>query len=86
MEKSISIGQLRQNPTVMIREVRHGARYTLTDRGEPVALITPHEHTRWRSGSEVNDVLANLGADPAWAAELETARDELEIVDPWVAS
>lgn len=81
--KTISIGQLRQNPTAMIREVRAGATYTLTDHGEPVADIVPHRGRRWLSGREASEILSAIGPDPEWADEIDKHRHEFEIEDPW---
>lgn len=86
VEHTISIGQLRQNPTDMIRDVRQGATYTLTDRGQPVADISPHRPARWRTGREVGAVLAQLGADPLWIEEARQVRADDELRDPWVAA
>ena len=83
MEHTITIGQLRQNPTEMIRAVQDGAAYTLTDRGRPIATITPHRPGTWRSGAAVNEILDRLGPDPAWAAELEELRVDAVATDPW---
>ena len=83
MEYTISIGQLRQNPTEMIRDVKRGATYTLTDRGQPVADIAPHRPARWRTGREVGAVLAQLGPDPLWSDEARRLRADDELRDPW---
>lgn len=83
MEHTISVGQLRQNPTAMIREVKQGAVYTLTDRGQPVADITPHRSPRWRTGSDVAAVLAQLGPDQTWGEEAEQLRTAEPLRDPW---
>ena len=85
VEHTISIGQLRQNPTEMIRNVKQGATYTLTDRGQPVADIAPHRPARWRTGREVGAVLAQLGADPLWIEELRQLRADDGLHDPWAA-
>lgn len=87
MERSISIGQLRQNPTAMIREVKGGAVYTLTDRGQPVADIAPHRPAAWRSGSEAAAILDELGPDRLSEAEAEQCRaEEAGPRDPWAAA
>ena len=80
---TISIGQLRQNPTAMIRAVQAGETYTLTDRGQPVAEIRPHPGVRWVPSEEVTALLRELGPDPKWAEELRQLRDEAIMSDPW---
>ncbi len=84
--KTISVGQLRQNPTAMIRAVQDGAVYTLTDRGRPVADITPHRRTSWVSGAEFAALLRDLGPDVEWTAELAADRAEVLARDPWEPS
>ncbi len=79
----ITVGQLRQNPTAMINDVKDGRTYTLTDRGRPVADIGPHRPPTWRSAREVNALLERLGPDPALAADVAELRSASEIVDPW---
>ena len=82
MGHTISIGQLRQNPTAMIRDVKQGATYTLTDRGQPVADIAPHRPERWRMGREASAVLSQLGADLLWMKEARRLRADDELRDP----
>ncbi len=83
MSKTISIGELRQNPTQMLREVRRGASYTITDHGEPVADVVAHRTPRWVPSEEVNALLRELGADSAWAREIAADRAMVEAPDPW---
>lgn len=83
VEHVITVGQLRQNPTSMIQDVKDGETYTLTDRGRPVADITPHRPTRWRSAAEVQAVLDRLAPDPALTDDIRRLRDASEMVDPW---
>lgn len=47
MTNTISIGELRQNPTRMLREVRAGATYVITDHGQPVVEVTARREPRW---------------------------------------
>jgi len=81
--KTISIGELRQNPTRMLREVRAGATYAITDHGEPVAEIAATRGVRWVHGTEIDAVLRELGADDAWARELAETRAAEDVLDPW---
>ncbi|MCC6944016.1 MAG: type II toxin-antitoxin system prevent-host-death family antitoxin [Thermomicrobiales bacterium] len=83
MAKTISIGELRQNPTQMLREVRRGASYTITDHGEPVAEVVAHRSPRWVPSEEVDALLRELGADDVWAREIAADRAAVEANDPW---
>lgn len=83
MPKTISIGQLRQNPTRMLREVKSGATYTVTDHGEPIAEIVARQRPNWVPGEEVDAVLRELGADELWAQEIAAERAAVDVADPW---
>lgn len=83
MTNTISVGELRQNPTRMLREVKTGATYVITDHGEPMAEIVPKREQRWVPAAEVDALLHALGADQAWAREIATARSAEGIDDPW---
>lgn len=83
MAKTISIGELRQNPTRMLREVKAGATYTITDHGEPVAEVVTRRRPRWVPGAEVDTLLRELGADEAWARQIAEDRAAIDVVDPW---
>ncbi|MCI1749054.1 MAG: type II toxin-antitoxin system prevent-host-death family antitoxin [Acidipropionibacterium sp.] len=77
MARTISVGELRQNPTRMLREVKEGATYTVTDHGEPVAEIACHRRQRWIPVEEVDGLLRELGADEAWQQEIAARNEEL---------
>ncbi len=83
MAKTISIGELRQNPTQMLRDVKAGATYTITDHGEPVATVVGRRQPRWVPSEEIDSLLRELGADDAWAREIAGDRGAVEIADPW---
>ncbi|MEL4503819.1 type II toxin-antitoxin system prevent-host-death family antitoxin [Luteococcus sp. H138] len=81
--KTISIGELRQNPTGMLREVRSGAVYAVTDRGEAVARITGVQRQRWIPSVDLNELLQELGPDAEWLATVQGARAAESPRDPW---
>ena len=78
----ISVGQLRQNPTKMIRDVREGGEYMLTDRGVPTARIIPFRPHRWIPYDEVRDLMTQV-VDPEWIADIEAIREDDPLTDPW---
>ena len=39
--RSIGVRELRQNASAVLRQVEGGTTYEVTDRGRPVALLTP---------------------------------------------
>jgi antitoxin (DNA-binding transcriptional repressor) of toxin-antitoxin stability system len=82
--KTISVGQFRQKPAQVIRDVRAGAIYVLTDQGLPVADIAPHRDFHGVPSEEVARLLAELvGPDPAFAHDVEAFRESFELRDPW---
>lgn len=83
MSGVISVGELRQNPTRMLRAVKAGATYTVTDHGEPVAEIAPIRRQRWVPSAEVDALLQELGADDAWEHEMAADRKAEAMTDPW---
>jgi antitoxin (DNA-binding transcriptional repressor) of toxin-antitoxin stability system len=66
----------------MIRAVRAGASYDLTERGLPIARIIPYAESRWVPSDEANAVLA-AGGNPVWLAELLADRAAEPGEDPW---
>lgn len=83
MANTISVGELRQNPTRMLREVKAGATYVITDHGEPVAEVAPRREQRWVPAAEVDALLRELKGDDVWAQEIADARAAEGDVDPW---
>jgi len=83
MKGTISIGELRQNPTRMLRAVKAGATYTITDHGEPIAEVTGIRGPRWVSISVVNELLREFGGDDRWAEEIADLRAAESPTDPW---
>ena len=83
MSKFISVGQLRQNPTQMLRDVRSGSTYTVTDRGEPIATIDGVQAGRWVPAQQIDTLLRELGENQAWAADIAEERAAIVLSDPW---
>lgn len=83
MSNTISIGELRQNPTRMLREVKAGATYVITDHGEPVAEVAPRRGQRWVPAADVDALLRELGTADAWAREIAETRAAEGADDPW---
>jgi len=79
----ISVGELRQNPTRMLREVKAGATYVITDHGEAVAEVAPRRAQRWVPVAEVDALLRMIGADDIWAREIADIRAAESAADPW---
>ncbi len=68
----IGVRDLRNRTGQVIDAVRAGERVTLTVHGEPIADIVPHgRRTRWLSGTQLRDQLADRAADPALQRDLD---------------
>lgn len=83
MANTISVGELRQNPTPMLRKVKAGATYVITDHGEPVAEIAPRRRQQWVPAAEVDALLRELRPDESWAREIDDDRAAESVRDPW---
>lgn len=81
-EPTISVGHLRQNPTEMLRHVKEGAEYVLTDHGTPVARIVPLVRGPWVSEQRMREAF-RTPLDPAWRRDLEEHRLETDMSDPF---
>ena len=81
-ERLITVGQLRQNPTAMIHDVKDGKEYVLTDRGRKVAKIVPYTEPNWVAVDDVLEML-NTATDPEWVRDLAEDRAESVLKDPW---
>jgi prevent-host-death family protein len=79
---TITVGQLRQNPTRMLDEVQEGETYVITSHGRAIADVVPHEDSGWVPADRVRSLLAVPG-DGAWAAELRDQHQDSDLRDPW---
>ena len=89
MAREISVGELRQNPTQMLRDVRDGATYTVTDRGRPIAKVVPFTGPTWVPSEDVDALFRELAAQEppgfreAWQEEIRENRKHFEMRDPF---
>jgi prevent-host-death family protein len=78
----IGVRDLRNRTAQVIETVMAGERVTLTVRGEPIADIVPHgRRTRWLSGAQLRDQLAQRSADAGLQRDLDELAGET-IEDP----
>lgn len=66
----------------MVRDLRAGENYVLTDHKAPIADIVPHRTVSWVPIEEVAAVLKKHGRSAAWADELAAARELRDTRDP----
>lgn len=81
-EHSITVGQLRQNPSRMLDDVQDGETYVITNHGRPIADVVPHSDAAWVPVDRAREALAVV-ADPDWARELAEQRADEDLRDPW---
>lgn len=73
--KTIKVGELRQNPTQMLRDVEAGDEYLITSNGRDVAKVTPiNDDTRWGNNRARVDAALRSVRSPRLAALVEKSR------------
>ncbi|WP_378148498.1 type II toxin-antitoxin system prevent-host-death family antitoxin [Cnuibacter sp. UC19_7] len=81
-ERTMSVGQLRQNPAPMVHDVESGLSWVLTNHGRPFGVVVPYVERRWVGIDAVVDLLRSPAARE-WADELEADRAAVDGRDPW---
>lgn len=91
--RSVSVGELRQNPTAAFDAVENGETLVVTRHNRPFAQIAPlrEPRVRRRSGSEVMEWLQRHPLEPvdtsSWRAAVQADRaalDDQSSQDPWL--
>lgn len=67
--RSIGVRDLRQNASAVLRDVERGATFEITDRGRPVALLTPLGNAspleRLRAAGEIDSSSGSIADLPS---------------------
>ncbi|ALJ22012.1 hypothetical protein AOA12_19790 [Microbacterium sp. No. 7] len=79
---TISVGELRQNPTRALDEVSDGATVVVMRHNRPIADLVPHRPASGVSGAEAMARVRAIAIDEGWLDELRAAREAPER-DPW---
>jgi prevent-host-death family protein len=79
---NVGMRELRQNPAPVLRAVEAGEEVTVSVSGRPVARIVPLESPVWVDGEHAGRIYT-AGVDAQWESELQMARAEETIDDPW---
>lgn len=82
MARTISVGELRQNPTAALNDVLDGATVVVVRHNRPIADLVPHLPASGLSGAELMARLHALPGDDAWLGDLAAGR-AAEDRDPW---
>lgn len=84
--KTISVGDLRQNPTAALSDVEHGETYSITRHRREIARLTPAPRRQPVTAEMLLDVIARFPIDVNWQAELAAERSDFDADrDPWHA-
>jgi prevent-host-death family protein len=81
-ERTMSVGQLRQNPAPMVHDVESGHEWVLTNHGRPFGRVVPFAERQWVAIGHAVDVL-NEPEATGWAEELTRDREGSDMADPW---
>lgn len=84
--KTISVGELRQNPTAALGEVEQGETYVITRHRREIGRLVPPQRARQVTGADVMKIFGSTPVDEDWGRELAEARADLDDEkDPWEA-
>jgi prevent-host-death family protein len=88
--KTISVGELRQNPTEALSEVERGGTYVVTRHRRPIAQLVPIED-RWASGKDLMEFAEqykreHAGEPDTFPRELLDELRAQEAEDPWAGT
>ncbi|GAB3799170.1 hypothetical protein GCM10028798_12160 [Humibacter antri] len=81
-QRTVSIRELRQNPTDAINEVESGHVVTITRNHRAVADIVPHTPRRGATPAEIDRLIHPDQGVGDWARDLKDSRAEVT-EDPW---
>lgn len=76
--KTITVAQLRQNPTAALAEVERGETYRVTRYRQEVARIVPPAQRKRVTPEELAAVLRATPVDTGWAGEVAVARADAD--------
>lgn len=82
MITTVSVGELRQNPTAALDEVQGGATVVVLRHNRPIADLVPHATRAGVSGPEAMTRLRAVRVDLDLASDIELAR-RTDDRDPW---
>lgn len=84
--KTISVGDLRQNPTAALDAVEHGETYSVTRHRREIARLVPPPARRPVTPDDLSAMIARTPVDAEWATQIAIERTDLEDErNPWRA-
>jgi len=82
--KTISVGELRQNPTRALDEVEHGETYVVTRHRREIGRLVPPRRRRSVTPLEFDEALRSTPLEEGWSDELVATRGDFDDDrDPW---
>lgn len=78
MSRTVAVGELRQNLTRALNEVRDGATVVVMRHNRPIADLVPHSAPPGIGGAELDARLRGLDIDEDLRADLAAARAAVE--------
>ncbi|MDR2895825.1 MAG: type II toxin-antitoxin system Phd/YefM family antitoxin [Propionibacteriaceae bacterium] len=82
--QTVSIAQLRQNPTRFIESVIDGESVTVTRYHQEVARLVPPTRVKTAAAEQFTALLAATPVDKGWSGEVAADRLADQADDPWV--
>lgn len=81
--KTVSVANLRQNPTQALAEVEQGATYIVTRHNREIARLIPPAPTATVTPDDFQALLRATPLPTGWAEELKESAADFDIKDPW---
>ncbi|WP_046013439.1 type II toxin-antitoxin system Phd/YefM family antitoxin [Microbacterium sp. SA39] len=76
--KTISVGDLRQNPTSALDDVEHGETYSVTRHRREIARLVPPPRRRPTRADDLRRAISRTPVDASWAQEVAVERSDFD--------
>lgn len=77
--KTISVGDLRQNPTSALDDVEHGETYSVTRHRREIARLVPPVRRTPTTASRFVEAIRRTPVDATWAEEIAVDRTDFDV-------
>ncbi|GGF98738.1 hypothetical protein GCM10007304_10870 [Rhodococcoides trifolii] len=81
--KSITVAQLRQNPTAALDDLENGEEYIITRHRKEVGRLVPPKRRVPVTAERAASVYAASPLDGSWSIEVERDRSDDVVENPW---
>lgn len=76
--KTISVGDLRQNPTSALDDVEHGETYSVTRHRREIARLVPPPRRQTVRAADFWRAISSTPVDALWAEEIAAERSDFD--------